>query len=101
MNFSLIFHQKKIYDLEDQMKDYTKLKEYSSNKISEFTELKNEHQREIEKLKKENEKIIIDKISQVKLIFSKNLILLFLFVEFRLKCLSCILFLFSLDSSRL
>lgn len=101
MNFSLIFHKKKIYDLEDQMKDYTKLKEYSSNKISEFTELKNEHQREIEKLKKENEKIIIDKISQVKLIFSKNLILLFLLVEFRLKCLSCILFLFSLDSSRL
>ena len=47
------------------MKDYAKLKENSSNKISEFTELKNEHKREIENLKKEYEKIILDKISQV------------------------------------
>ena len=58
-----LFQQERIQDLENQMKD--KLKEYSSTKISEFAELKNEHQLEIEKLKKENEKILFEKINQV------------------------------------
>lgn len=56
----------KLQDLEDQMKDYSNLKEYSSNKSSEYSKLKNEHQIEIERMKIEYEKLINDKNKQMK-----------------------------------
>ena len=48
------------------MRDYAKLKEQSVNKTTEFAKLKNEHQQEIDKLKKDYEKLLLEKTNQIR-----------------------------------
>ncbi len=48
------------------MRDYAKLKEQSVNKTTEFAKLKNEHQQEIDRLKKDYEKLLLEKTNQIR-----------------------------------